>query len=303
MFFSVICASRNEEDVIHLLIESFLRLSYKKKELIIIDDSTDNTKSIIQKYTTYKSVKLIHGLNHGCCEARNRGIKESIGDVIIFMTADSFFEKNFINEILPYYEKGYDAVMVNSLVSNRENIWADFIQSYHEEKLDNNKYYSPLTTQGYSVRKKIAFEVGLIDSGIYKPNICRDWTLIKKMDKKKYKKFFSKEIRCKHIAPDNFKEFSKTHFLRGQISAGYNIKFRKRNLILMTNVSFLKLLKYIFTNIILLKSPIKVYRSIKYSKLQSNSLFIKYLGLDLIKNYFFIYGEIKTYLFYFLKKF
>ena len=303
MFFSVICASKNEQNVIHLLIESFLQLNYKKKELIIIDDSTDNTKSVIQKYLINENIKLIHGLNQGCCEARNRGILKSKGDVIIFMTADSFFKENFISEILPYYKNGFDAVMVNSLVSNRDNIWADFIQSYHEEKIQNNKNYSPLTTQGYSVKKKSAMEVGLIDHGIFKPNICRDWTLIKKMDNKKYKKYFSKKIMCNHIAPDTFQEFSKTHFVRGQISAGYNIKFRKRNLFFMIFVSFIKLLKYIINNILLLKSPLKIYRSIKFSKIKSNNLFFKFLYLDLIKNCYFVYGEIKTYYFYFLKKF
>ena len=36
-------------------------------------------------------IKLINGENKGCCEARNLGINNSKGDIIIFMTADSFF--------------------------------------------------------------------------------------------------------------------------------------------------------------------------------------------------------------------
>ena len=95
------------------------------------------------------------------------------------MTADSYFDYDFIHKIKPYYEKGYDAVMVNSLITNREKIWSDFLQCFHENKITSNINYSPLTTQGYSVKKISAEKVGFIDAGIFKPNICRDWTLIK----------------------------------------------------------------------------------------------------------------------------
>ena len=54
---------------------------------------------------------------------------------------------------------------------------------YSFKKIRKKVKFSPLTTQGYSI-KSSALDVGLIDSGNYKPNICRDWTLIKKMDKK-----------------------------------------------------------------------------------------------------------------------
>lgn len=304
MFFSVICASKNEEKIIHKLIDSFVSLDYENKELIIIDDSNDDTKKIIKSYLPNSKIKLIDGNNIGCCEARNLGIKNSIGDVIIFMTADSYFDYDFIHKIKPYYEKGYDAVMVNSLITNREEIWSDFLQCFHENKITSNKNYSPLTTQGYSVKKNSAEKVGFIDTGIFKPNICRDWTLIKKMDSKGYRKIFLKDVRCKHIAPDTSSEFILTQKVRGQISAGYNYKFRKKNLFLLFIYTFAKLLKYLIFNLIFLKVFFQSYKLEKYSQQKNKKLILpKFIIVDLIKNFSFIYGEFKTYIFFLLKKY
>lgn len=304
MFFSVICASKNEEKIIHKLIDSFLCLNYPDKELLIIDDSSDDTKKIIKSYLPNSKIKLIDGNNNGCCEARNLGIKNSIGDIIIFMTADSFFDCDFIYKIKPYYEKGYDAVMVNSLIANRKGIWSDFLQCFHENKIATNKNYSPLTTQGYSVKKSTAEKVGLIDSGIFKPNICRDWTLIKKMDSNGYRKIFLKNVRCKHIAPDTSSEFILTQKIRGQISAGYNYKFRKKNLFFLFFYTLAKLLNYLIFKLIFLKVFIQSYKLQKYSQ-QENKKFVipKFILVDMIKNFSFIYGEFKTYIFFLLKKY
>ena len=93
-YFSIICACKNEEIDIHFLIHSFKKIKLNNIELIFIDEFNDNTKKIIKSYIKKdKRIKLINGKNHGCCEARNLGIRKSKGNIIIFMTADSFFQK------------------------------------------------------------------------------------------------------------------------------------------------------------------------------------------------------------------
>ena len=49
-FISVVCASKNEENDITNLITSFNLQDYPNKELIIIDDSSDETRSIVNSY-------------------------------------------------------------------------------------------------------------------------------------------------------------------------------------------------------------------------------------------------------------
>ena len=151
--------------------------------------------------------------------------------------------------------------------------------------------FKPLTTQGYSVRKTAAIKVGLIEKGNFKPNICRDWTLVKKMDKKNYKKIFLKNLSCNHIAPDNFKNFFMTHFTRGQISSGYQFFFLKKNKIKILLRSFAKLMIFCLYIGSLLKWLRNNINFLKHSKNKNSNLF-KFLFLDFLKQTAFLFGEI-----------
>ena len=52
MIFSLIIASKNEEEDIHLAIESSINQTYENKEILVVDDSTDRTREIVNKYLT-----------------------------------------------------------------------------------------------------------------------------------------------------------------------------------------------------------------------------------------------------------
>jgi len=302
--YTVICASKNEERDIKYLLDSFITLNknYKNCELIVIDDSSDKTPSILKKYAkNNNNIFYIEGKNEGCCQARNLGISQSRGKYIVFMTADSFFEGDFLDKIDHYYCQGYDAVMVNSKVANLDSIWSIFLDCWHKEKLDNKPNFSPLTTQGYSVKKASALKVGLIDHGVFKPNICRDWTLIKKMDAKKMKKIFVRDIFCNHFAPKTKDEFIYTHFTRGVISAGYAKKFANRSLFscfFRTGVKFLLVLYDFFVPYKVIK---KSFRMIKFT--EKKSRFFIFYCLYFLKSICFVLGELNTFVRYMCGKY
>ena len=64
--YTIICASKNEErDIINLL-ETFISLNknYENCELIVIDDSSDNTPIILKRYAkNNKNIFYIKGKN------------------------------------------------------------------------------------------------------------------------------------------------------------------------------------------------------------------------------------------------
>lgn len=214
--FTLLCASKNEEKDIRVTIETALAQTYPYKELIIVDDSTDRTKDIIREYIG-RGVILVDGPGHGCCQARNLAMKQATGDVIVFLTADTKLEPHYLEKILPYYEKGYDYVMVESS-SNLDSIYSRFVQVQHLI-VANKPGYNPYTTQGYSVRRDAALAVGGISGADYPVNICRDWTLVKKMEAKGYKKMIDRSIIVGHISPDNFSEYWRVQKERGRWSA------------------------------------------------------------------------------------
>jgi glycosyltransferase involved in cell wall biosynthesis len=287
MFFSFLIASKNEEVDIKNIINSCLDQNYKKFEIIIVDDSTDNTRSIIQNYKN-TSIKLIEGENKGCCNARNLGIIKSIGDVIVFLTADTILPKDYLENILRHYENGYDWVTVSSQILNQKYIFPLFIEAQHKNNEDKIKNF--YTTQGYSVKKKSALEVNMISGETYPFNFCRDWTLGEKLTKKKYKKIHDKNIIVFHNSPYQLNDFWNVRKTRGLMSAYQPYYFFNKSISYLffkfAVKSTLSLFKIIFV------VPL-IYNLFKISRYSDNKIknFFLFLLPYLIQEFAFRYGE------------
>jgi glycosyltransferase involved in cell wall biosynthesis len=95
---SVVIPAYNADKYIEESINSVITQTYPIMEIIIVNDgSTDNTKSILNKYEfLYENVTCIHQDNMGLSNARNSGIKKSAGDFIAFLDSDDLWEDNKI---------------------------------------------------------------------------------------------------------------------------------------------------------------------------------------------------------------
>ena len=73
----------------HFLVEavtSVLAQTYTDHEIIIVDDgSKDNTREVAARFA---QVQYVRQPNQGAASARNRGIRESKGDYLVFLDAD-----------------------------------------------------------------------------------------------------------------------------------------------------------------------------------------------------------------------
>ena len=87
---SIIVPVFNAELYIERCIESLINQTYQYKEIIIINDgSHDKTYLILEKIRSQHSdIKIIHQLNQGQGFARNRGLEEATGSLIMFVDAD-----------------------------------------------------------------------------------------------------------------------------------------------------------------------------------------------------------------------
>ena len=94
---SIIMPSYNTGKYISESIESVIAQTYKKWELIIVDDcSNDLTIKVVQKYLKeYSNIFFIQlEKNSGAAAARNKGIEEAQGEYIAFIDSDDLWEKN-----------------------------------------------------------------------------------------------------------------------------------------------------------------------------------------------------------------
>ncbi len=92
--FTVVIPAYNYAHTLERAVKSVINQLDQLSELIIINDgSTDNTAEVLnsleQQYP--EKIKTIHQQNSGLAATRNRGIKESSGDYLIFLDADDEF--------------------------------------------------------------------------------------------------------------------------------------------------------------------------------------------------------------------
>lgn len=121
---TIILPAYNEAKVIEKTINSLIRLSYRAKEIIVVNDgSIDDTLNItkkIAKKTKKKSIKVISKNNGGKWSALNKGIEEANGEIIVCIDADTILERNAIEHLIPFFDdKKIAAVAGNIKVGNR----------------------------------------------------------------------------------------------------------------------------------------------------------------------------------------
>lgn len=97
-FFSVIIPVYNKEKYVARAIESVLKQTFSKFELIIVcDPSTDNSNAEVEKFNDPR-IKIFYRdiPGPGGYAARNLGIKNSKGQWITFLDADDFYFKEHL---------------------------------------------------------------------------------------------------------------------------------------------------------------------------------------------------------------
>jgi glycosyltransferase involved in cell wall biosynthesis len=85
---SILIPAYNAERFIEQTLKSALSQTWRKKEVIIVDDgSTDKTVNICRRFESSR-VKIIRQQNQGGCVARNTAFEASQGDYIQWLDAD-----------------------------------------------------------------------------------------------------------------------------------------------------------------------------------------------------------------------
>lgn len=99
---SVVIPLYNSEKYISECIESCLRQTYERIEIIVIDDgSTDGGYNIAKKMAREDNrIVVVHTVNKGVSSARNLGIEKSHGDYVCFIDADDKIRSSFINTMM-----------------------------------------------------------------------------------------------------------------------------------------------------------------------------------------------------------
>ena len=302
MKFSIIIPTYNEQNDIINTLDSISLQTYRKFEVIIVDDSNDNTYEIIKKYKKIPINLIKPQKRYGRSEARNIGLKSSTGNVCIILNADVLLPKYFIEKIKVYYDQGYQAVTVYSEVVNLENKYARYIGLHHYWKIKRKVYKKREKnlndiwwSEGFSVERSIAMKTSLFPSGFSMPIVAgEDVAFVNDLRKLNCRAISDENIVVKHKAPDTFLEFWSTRVGRGegtpQIRSFIDKWSLKKIFIVISVKSLIRLIR--FLNIF----PMLIY-SIRLAQFSNQKYYMLEI-LILSKLWFleqlaFSYGEFK----------
>ena len=107
---SIIVPVYNVEEYLEECLESIRQQTYTDIEVILVNDgSTDSSKEICERFCQADSrFRLINQENQGQSVARNRGVKESVGQFIMFVDSDDVINTNVLEVLLPYMKTDVD---------------------------------------------------------------------------------------------------------------------------------------------------------------------------------------------------
>jgi len=185
--FSVIVCTYNGSERIIRTLDALVDQDFSKDhfEMIIVDNnSSDHTSEVIQRYMKnypHQRIRYCFEEEQGQSFARNKGIKEAIGEILAFTDDDGLPERNWLSELLKIYQKEKKVGCVGGRVIL--DLPPDLPNWYNEElgrfylagfdlkvnqPMEVDHVYSFPFGVNISFLKEAILEVGLFDSNLGK---------------------------------------------------------------------------------------------------------------------------------------
>ena len=164
---SVIVPVRNRENLILRALNSIINQSVKPYELIIVDNSSeDSTYSTVANWTNDIDdrgikIKLLKEIREGATFARECGLKNAEGNYLIFFDSDDEMHLDLIEVVTQELIKNPNVDIISwrcriHLLNGEERI-PSIIKS---NPFESHLIHSLLRPQGYIVRKQFLMEAG-----------------------------------------------------------------------------------------------------------------------------------------------
>ena len=163
MLVSIIIPIYSVEDYLSICIESVLKQSYSRTEIILVDDGSPDSSSVIcDEYASkYPNIKVIHKKNGGLSDARNVGIANATGDYILFLDGDDFWDDaNALEEL------------VKRVTLTKADVLNFSFKKYYEDTGEKSSYFHDVLDMPLDLQKKKEQLGYLAEKNLYLSSAC-----------------------------------------------------------------------------------------------------------------------------------
>ncbi len=175
---TVIIPTYNYGHFLATTLESVLCQEISDIEIIVVDDgSTDDTKQVLEPYRP--KIRYVYQDNAGLSSARNKGIKKSTGEFILFLDADDLLSSNAIETQRKYLQNNLNCdicvcqnrLFSETMVDGNPRIIGSWDLSY--SALDVHLCFLNIAPpHAFFCRRQAALDTGGFDSTV---DTCADY--------------------------------------------------------------------------------------------------------------------------------
>ncbi len=228
---SIIVPTYNEEADIGRTMDALAAQTYRPLEVIVVDASDDRTPEIVRGYDgRIPGLRLIRQRPiPGVSVARNDGLREARGDIVVILNADVFPGSDFVECIVPHYQRGTDYLSVESVVANTGAVYARYIQAQHASDQENNPTEAAWT-EGFSCRRVSALAAGGFPEHFGRNTAGEDRVFTEALAELGARPARDASIVVPHIAPSSLREYWRQRLGRGRGGAYVLYAHEKRPL-------------------------------------------------------------------------
>ncbi|MBO8130393.1 MAG: glycosyltransferase [Candidatus Marinimicrobia bacterium] len=167
-FISIIVPCYNSKKTIKECVSSIVSQDYPEDsfEILIIDDgSNDGTRDILKEIGRGKNIKLFfHAENRGLAAARNTGIGNANGEILLFVDSDMILSERFLQKVNNLFARDDIIGVIGKRISHH-TVKMDKYQRYRNEYKRIKNWSKPIPFYYFlfnltAVRKEVIEEVG-----------------------------------------------------------------------------------------------------------------------------------------------
>lgn len=207
---SVVIPVYNDAEGIQITLDSLVHQSYEDYEILPVDNnSTDSTPDVIAEFNK-EYPDLIHPLNQSSVQSsyatRNTGIEQANGDILLFLDADMWVEKAWIENMVAAVESDscdYIGCNVDVVTSENPSFPERFESalSFPVETYIHDKQFAP--TCALAVRREVFDSVGQFNEQLESGG---DKEFGQRVHKHGFKQCYSDHITAYHPARRSYRE-------------------------------------------------------------------------------------------------
>jgi glycosyltransferase involved in cell wall biosynthesis len=263
---SVIICTYNREKYIYNVLESIAKNNYPRDEyeiILINNNSSDHTeRECLRFQSDFQDVIFRYFIEtqQGLSFARNRGIDESEGEVLVFLDDDAFVGKNYLSNLSNSLKKindnhiAFGGKIVPVFESGETPKWLSPWSFSFVSAIDKGTAIKEFKGKSYPIGANMGFykecirHTGNFDSnlGRCKRNLMggEEKDLFLRFRKRGYKIYYLPDITVKHIIPESRTTYDYIGRLGDGVGRSENIRCRNKGFFAILMRYFAEIIKW-----------------------------------------------------------